>query len=403
MTYLAFVRKEKKLLSFAVSYTFFSSFGQTFFISLFVPFFLIAFDLSNAAFGSLYSAATLIGAFLLPALGQWIDRVSIKKYSLSVAAGLLAATLLMALSWHVSIFFLSLVLIRLTGQGLCSHTAQATMAKVYGSERGKALSISALGYPLGEGILPLVISVLLLHFHWQTTWLFASASAAFIFIPLAWVLIRNIHREKEEVNVRAASSVRENYRTVLRDYRTYLIIPSLLMPAFWVTGLFLYQIAAAESLGWSATLIASAFVAYAVARIVFGLFSGPLVDRFTAVNVFPFYLIPMIIGLSAAFLFKGSWTAFAYLGLVGVTMGMGSAMKSALLAETYGSRIIGTVQSLFTTFMVTSTAASPILVGWMLDSSFTMDTVFLIAIVSSLFSVLLSVIVYPSLDQNRKE
>ncbi len=403
MTYLAFVRKERKLLSFALSFTFFSSYGQTFFISLFVPFFLIAFDLSNAAFGSLYSVATLFGAIILPTLGQLIDRISIKKYSLSVAGGLLFASLLMAISWHVAIFFISLVLIRLTGQGLSSHTAQATMAKVYGSERGKALSVSAMGYPLGEGILPLIISVLLLHFHWQTTWLFISASIAFIFIPLVWFLIRNVHREKEEINIRETTSARENYRNVLRDYRTYLIIPAALMPAFWVTGLFLYQIAAAESLGWSTTLIASAFVAFAVARIVFGLIAGPVIDRFTAVNVFPFYLFPMIIGFSAVYFFTGSWTAFAYLGLVGVTMGLGSTMKSALLAETYGSHIIGTVQSLFTTFMVLSTAASPILVGWMLDSTFTMKSVFLVAIVTTFISVLLSFFVYPALDRNRKE
>lgn len=403
MTYLAFVRKERKLLSFAVSFTFFSSFGQTFFLSLFVPFYLIAFDLSNAGFGTLYSFATLTGAFILPYLGQWIDRTSIKRYSLSVASGLLIASLLMTISWHISIFFVSLVMLRLFGQGLSSHTAQATMAKVYGSERGKALSVSALGYSIGEGVLPIIISLLLLYLHWQTTWLLISATVALIFIPIVWGLIRNIHREKEEVNKHDIPSTRENYRLVLGDIRTYLIIPSTLMPAFWVTGLFLYQISAADSLGWSTTLIASAFVAYAVARVVFGLIAGPLIDRFTAINVFPFYLFPMIVGFVAAYLFTGSWAAFAYLGLVGVTMGLGSTMKSALLAETYGSHIIGTVQSLFSTFMVFSTATSPILVGWMLDSTFTMQSVFMVAIVTSLGSVLLSFLVYPSLNRNRKE
>ncbi len=403
MTYLTFVRKERKLLSFAVSFTFFPSYGQTFFLSLFVPFYLIAFDLSNAAFGSIYSIATLCGAFLLPYLGQWIDRTSIKRYSLSVAFGLLIATLLMAISWHVSIFFLSLVMIRLTGQGLSSHTAQATMAKVYGSERGTALSISVLGFPLGEGLLPLIISILLIYFHWQITWLLIAASVALIFIPTVWYLIRNIHHEKEQINHRAVTSARENYRLILKDYRTYLIIPAALMPAFWVTGLFLYQIAAAESLGWSATLIASAFVAYAIARIIFGLVAGPMIDSFSAIRMFPLYLIPMIIGLVAAYLFTGAWAAFAYLGLVGVTMGLGSTMKSALLAEVYGSHIIGTVQSLFTTIMVFSTATSPILVGWMLDSSFTMQSVFLVAIITCLISVLLSILVVPSLLRNRKE
>lgn len=399
MTYLAFVRKERKLLSFAVSFTFFSSFGQTFFISLFVPYYLVTFELTNALFGSIYSVATLTGAFVLPYLGQWIDRISLVRYSLAVAFGLLFASIMMSLSWHISIFFISLITIRLAGQGLCSHTAQATMAKIYGSERGKALSISALGYPIGEAILPIIFSLVLVHFHWRTTWAMIAIFIAIFFIPIVWFLIRNIHRKSEIPYKREINSPKENYRIIFRDKRTYFIIPATLMPAFWVTGLFLYQISAAEELGWSATLIATAFVAFAVARIVFGLISGPIIDRFSASKMFIFYLLPMIIGFLAAYLFSGSWAAFAYLGLVGVTMGFGSTMKSALLAETYGTEMIGTVQSLFTTFMVLSTAASPILVGWMLDAAFTIQSVFLIAIISSLGAVALSIFVYPSLNK----
>src|SRR5690625_7366369 len=111
MSYLTFALIERRLLSFAVSFTFFSSFGQTFLISLFVPYFLVAFDLSNASFVTLYLAATLTGAFALPCLGQWIDRILLRQFSMYVSAWLLFASTLIAFSCHISMFFNGLLLL----------------------------------------------------------------------------------------------------------------------------------------------------------------------------------------------------------------------------------------------------------------------------------------------------
>lgn len=397
MTYLAFVRQERRLLSFAVSFTFFSSFGQTFLISLFVPYFLTAFELSNATFGSLYSAATLTSAVALPWLGQWIDRIPLRQYSMYVAIGLLIASLVMAVSWHISMLFIGLILLRLSGQGLSGHTAQTTMARYNDQLRGKALSISGIGYPLGEAILPSIIAGVLVLFHWRTTWALIAIVIGVFFIPVLWFLIR---REKtavdDEIIDEDKPSASDQYKLLATDARTWYVVPAILMPPFWVTGLFLYQVSAADQLGWSAGLIASAFVAFAVARIVTGLFSGPIIDRFSAKSVFPFLLIPMIFGLFIGYLFSGGWAAFVYLGLIGATMGFSSTIKSALWAEMYGTKVIGTVQSAFSSLMVFSTALSPFLVGWLLDQSVTMNSILMIAIITSVLAGILSIKIMPA-------
>ncbi|PKD45084.1 MFS transporter [Rhodohalobacter barkolensis] len=389
MTYLTFVRKERRLLTFAISLTFFSSFGQTFLLSLFVPYFLTAFDLSNASFGTLYSLATLTGAMALPYLGQWIDRIPLRNYSMYVASGLLVAAILMSIAWHVAMLFVALIFLRLTGQGLSGHTAQATMARIYDRDRGKALSISALGYPIGEAILPSLIAFMMVYMHWRTVWGFVAGLIALFFIPVLWSLIKNesttVEKSEEDVG-----TTRENYSKIFSDNRTFYTIPAILIPPFWVTGLFLYQVSAAGDMGWTAAIVASAFVAFAISRIVSGLLSGPMIDRFSAQTLFPFFLIPMMLGLTVAIFFSGTWTAFIYMGLVGVTLGLSSTFKSSLWAELYGTKMIGTVQSLFASIMVFSTALSPFLMGWMLDSGFTLTSIFVIALTSSFFSALLS-------------
>ncbi|MEX0722985.1 MAG: MFS transporter [Gracilimonas sp.] len=383
MSYLTFVLQERKVLSFGLSFTFFSSFGQTFLISLFVPFFLVDFDLSNAAFGSIYSAATLASAVILPYLGKWIDVLPIGKYSLYVASGLLIAALTMAFSWHIGFLFVGILMLRLAGQGLSGHTAETAMARYFKLQRGKALSISSLGYPIGEGILPVAIAALLAITSWRTTWGIIAAAIALIFIPFILYVLNKTEIEESNSRVKNTDDETEDssgsYVQIINNYRFWLILPAVLVPPFWATALFLYQVSIAEQLGWTAAIIASAFIFFAAARIISSLGIGPVIDKLSAKAIFPFYIIPLGFGLMVAFFHPGIWSAFLYMALMGMTLGFGSTTKSALWAELYGEEMIGTVRSLFAAIMVFSTALSPFLMGWMLDNNVSIESILLMA------------------------
>lgn len=395
MSYLTFVLQERKVLSFGLSFTFFSSFGQTFLISLFVPFFLADFNLSNAAFGSIYSAATLVSAAILPWLGKWIDVLPIGRYSLYVACGLLSAALTMAFSWHISFLFIGILMLRLAGQGLSGHTAETAMARYFNLQRGKALSISSLGYPLGEGVLPLAVAGLLAVMSWRSAWGFIAAIIALIFIPYVLFVLKKTKIEQSNQSIKKNSASEETpeanaYKNIFSEQRFWMILPAVLIPPFWATALFLYQVSIAEQLGWTAAIIASAFIFFAGARIVSSLAIGPVIDKMTAQKIFPFYLLPFGAGLIIAFFHPGIWSAFLYMTLIGVTMGFGSTTKSALWAELYGEEMIGTVRSLFSAIMVFSTALSPFLMGWMLDQNIAMESIILSAIITVIAATLLA-------------
>ena len=380
------------MLSFGLSFTFFSSFGQTFLISLFVPYFLQEFQLSNAGFGSLYSAATLSSAAVLPWLGKWIDHIPLRMYSTFVALGLVLASFMVAISWHVALLFVGLLLLRLSGQGLSSHTAQTAMAKFYDHQRGKALSISNLGFPLGEAVLPLGITALLTVFNWRMTWGTILLVIACVMIPFIHLVLNRGDSNLDEDNeaVSQNNDADYSYMRVLTDYRFYFLFPAVLLPPFWATGFFLYQISVAESLGWTAALIASAFVIFAVTRILASLGVGPMIDRFRARTIFPYYMLPMAGGFVFAFYHPGSWSAFLYMALLGATMGMGGALKSALWAELYGTKTVGTVRSLFSSLMVFSTALSPFMMGWLIDNNVAMTTILFWAVVTTMLGTLLA-------------
>lgn len=394
--YLQFVLKERRLLSFGLTFTFFSSFGQTFLISLFVPFFLANFNLSNAGFGSLYSLATLSSALSLPWLGKWIDHLPLKRFSLMVAMGLMLAAFTVSISWHVAILFIGLLLLRLAGQGLSGHTAQTAMAKFFNMQRGKALSIASLGYPLGEAVLPLIITALIPLLTWRGAWGSISIAIGILLIPFVLNILsgktdtQTTPKPLSDDDVKPAG----NYNMVLTDKRFYLLLPAVLLPAFWVTGLFLYQVNIAEQLGWSATLIASAFIAHALARILSSLFVGPAIDAFSARQLFPYHLIPIGLGFLVAVFHPGGWSAFLYMFLLGMTLGVSGNIKTALWTEMYGSESVGTIRSMFSSLMVFSTALSPFLMGWLIDNGVPITNILLWAISSVLIASALALLAF---------
>ncbi|MFP3860745.1 MAG: hypothetical protein ACLFUW_07975, partial [Bacteroidales bacterium] len=94
----SFVKENFSLLAFGLMFTFFSSFGQTFLLSLYVPSIEEFLNITNTEFGSVYAVATIGSALTLPWLGGYFDKMTIKRYSLMVVVGLAAALLLLSFS-----------------------------------------------------------------------------------------------------------------------------------------------------------------------------------------------------------------------------------------------------------------------------------------------------------------
>lgn len=366
--------KHRRLLAFGALLTFFSSFGQTFLISLFVPQLQEALDISAAEFGSFYSLATLISAGLLPGIGRMIDDVDLRRYALSIAGGLTLACLAMSVvreSWQL---LACLLVLRLTGQGLCGHTASTTMARSFTLERGKALSVSSIGYAIGEGLLPAIVVAAIALLGWRQVWLVQGCCVGLALIPaIIWLL-----RKAPEAALNARHATRHDAaadseeiewtRTrVLRDSRFYLLLPTILMLPFAVTGLIIHQARLAEYKGWSLATLAFAFTGFALARIFSSLAIGPAIDRYGAARLFPFFPLPMALGILFLQNLSSPIIAWVYLALTGAAAGMAGGLTSSLWAELYGVRHLGAIKSLGGSLAVFGTALSPALFGWLLD------------------------------------
>ncbi len=401
MNIIQFATRYNRLILFGFALTFFSSFGQTFLVSLFVPGFLDSFGISYAYFGSLYSAATLGSAFILAWAGAWIDRVPLKKFALAVTAGYVAALWTTALSVWIWMLFLGLLGIRLFGQGLFGHTAHTTMARYFVTMRGRALSLSNLGFSFGEAILPITVTALIGVVGWRLS---LGTISLFVLLLLPVLIIFTLGRDPMEyaeegirdTDGKSGSEPGQQWRRrlVLRDPRFYLLLPAAIAAPFLLTGFFLYQTQLAGFRGWDMEIMATSFIAFALSKSGASLLSGSLIDRFTACRLYPFFLIPLLFGLFALISFSDPSTVFIYMFLAGISMGAAFNITTSLYAELYGTANLGAIRSMMTMFMVISTAVSPVLFGLLLDAGHSFEIIIKGALVFVTISIFLAIFIF---------
>ncbi len=370
-TYIRLYAKERRILAFGMLMTFFSSFGQTFYISLFVPDWEREFAMGSGMFGSLYSLATLCSAALLPLVGRLVDTCDLRRLALGVAMmiaiGCAGLSVVLA-PWHLLVL---LFVLRLSGQGMCGHIANTTMARHFEEDRGKALSMSALGFPIGEALFPMFAVALIAAVGWRQTCLLDAGIVIIVLMPLiSWLLAPDTLRQPPGRHATPLDPAEKEWTRahVLQDWRFYALLPNYLSIPFAVTGLIIHQVRLAEFKGWSMATLAYAFIGFAMLRIICSLAIGPNIDRWGARRLFPFVSLPMAVGIALLTIFESAWVAVAYLALTGASMGIAGAVGTALWAEMYGVRHLGAIKSLSSSLAVFGTALSPALFGWLLDA-----------------------------------
>lgn len=387
MPYFHFIRTHWRFLSFGFAFALFSSFGQTFFISLFGAEVRGAFDLTHGDFGDVYMVATLTSAACLTWLGGKIDRFDLRPYSALVCGGMVGACFFMAWTPGVYALVAAIFFLRLTGQGLMSHVSATSMTRYFTAGRGTAISIGSLGHSVGEAIFPLLAVALLTVWGWRESWVAIGVTLGVLMIPLTQWLLRG-HGERHAALVAAETKAEATgagtrswtQREVLRDPKFYVLLTIVLAPSFIITAFFFHQVHLAAVKGWSLAWLASCFVVYAGTKVVVSLVSGPMVDRYGAMRLFPLFSPPLAAGLLVLAAFSHPATALGYMFLAGINGGLNFTIISAMWAELYGVMHIGTIRATVAALRVFSSALGPAFLGRLIDAGVTMEQSALICV-----------------------
>ena len=393
----------KKVIIFGFIFTFFSSFGQSFFLGLFNAPIRNELDITHGQFGNIYAAATIFSSLLLIWVGKKIDEYQIIYYSFFVIFLLFFSSLFF--SFINSIFFLSIgiFLMRFSGQGLMSHTSTTTISRFFERSRGKAISTIWFGLSSAEFILPVLVTYLFVIYSWRSVW---QGIAILIIIFLPFVVMKTIKkikldsREKDKnLDHKKSFKIKSwRRREVIKDYRFYIISLNMLAMPWIATGIFVYQSFISDSKMWNIYTIPKAFMVYSLASIITLFFSGFLVDKFTSRKLIPIMNLPLLTAMVVLFYYQHEISAFIFFGLVGISNGLANVLGSSTWAEIYGVKFIGSIKALTTAFMVFSTAFGTAVFGLMIDNSFSIENIAFVSSIYIIISLVLLILIRNKLE-----
>ena len=386
----------KKILLFGFIFTFFSSFGQSFFLGLFNPSIRNELDISHGQFGTIYAIATICSSIILIWFGKKIDEYKLLNYSIIVIGILFFSSVFFSFINNIYVLVVAIFLMRFSGQGLMSHTSSTTISRYFNKRRGRALSGIWFGLSLAEFILPVLIVFLLTFYSWRTIWHFISIVIITVLPLVVFYTIKNItidSREGTSIKNKNFIDIKSWKRSeVLKDFRFYILALNMLALPWIATGVFIYQSFIAESKLWNIYVIPKSFMIYSIISILTLIFSGFLVDKFTSRKLIPFVNIPLLIGLIILYLFDNPFYAYIFFGLMGISNGLANVLGSSLWAEIYGVRFLGGIRALTTALMVFSTAFGTALFGFLIDNGYSIEN---IAMISALYvSITLIILVF---------
>ena len=386
--FIGFLTQNSRWLAAGGLLTLLSSFGQTFFISIFAAEIQAEFGLSHGSLGAIYSTGTMASAAVMVWAGGLTDMWRARSLGVLVLALLAASCLAMALNPYVALLPFVIFALRLTGQGMTSHIAIVAMARWFVASRGKALAIATLGFSVGEAMLPLSFVALLVFWPWRMLWI-AVACIVLMGIPILLTLLRSertpqsMAKEGQSVGMAGKHWTR---RAALHHPLFWLMVPALLGPSAFNTAFFFHQVYFAEIKGWSHLSLVSLFPIYTVVGVVAMILSGLALDRLGTARLMPLYQLPLIMGF-AIFSMSDSLLHIA-IGFVflALTTGANSTLPNAFWAEFYGTGNIGSIKAMATAVIVLGSALGPGITGVLIDSGVPLTTQYLGVAVYFLFA-----------------
>lgn len=347
--------------------------GQSFVLSLYLEPLMAATGLDRLGLSLLYSLATLAAALLLPVVGARADRWQGGKFLARALLALAGAMLLLATASGAVVLGISLLLLRMLGQGAIGIGGLALVVRWFERHRGRALAVVTLGYALGEMAFPIALPVLFGTVGWRGSLLLLAGVYAAVFAPfVAWAVRepRTAERRRQEPLRRSDHRppiLSWGVSAAIRTRRFWALAAITAFVPLAITAVLFHQVAILRELGHGPGGVAAAMAGMALGGIAGTLLAGPLVER-----------LPTRIGVAASLALLAAALATAALGpagpllpsiygtMLGLANGTGKLAGSLIWPDYYGAGSVGAIKGVVNLVRNGSTAAGPPLAAaWM--------------------------------------
>ena len=381
---LSFFKSQWQFLLFGFLLAFFSSPGQTFFISLFSGQIRGELNLSHGEFGSIYAAVTLISAATLIPLGRLVDTIKLHRIAFAIIIALALAAFHFSFVSSVFTLGLGIYFLRLSGQGMMSHLYATAITRRYVAERGRAYSIAVFGHPVSEFAMPIFVIAALALMDWRQVWQVTAVMVLVIMIP-ATLFLTGRRKGQDgggvdslDANETGRGGVHWTRRDMLTHWRFWMLSGLIIAPSFTTTGLFFHQIYFVEVKSIELSQWVTGFGFFASMSIAGSFIGGYLVDKFTAARVAPLAVGAITIAVFMLYITTPGVMVFVYFSVFGLIQGLSHTAATPIWAELYGTKHLGGIKAIAQSMMVFASAMSPVILGLMIDQGMSLAALLMV-------------------------
>jgi MFS family permease len=317
-------------------------------MGLFLKSMTAEFGWSRTQFSAVISIAALVNALILPFAGYLADRFGARRIvAIGTALGCCSyAALSLADSYGA---FLAIIALTVTTGNLASYPAFMGLAQRWFDKRlGLALAITSTGFAVGTGGFSYLIARSIELHGWRAAFLTVGVAALVIGLANLILLVRDNKgpmpdAERRDGDVRINEGG-DTLSGALRTREFWLYAASFTLVIFAVVGCNVHLPALLADRGASVTQIASIVAIGSVGSLVGRLFTGIMLDRFSARGVAGLFFAGQAFGF--LLLLDGLQWALPASFLLGAVQGAEIDLLGYVVARRFGraaySRIVGT-------------------------------------------------------------
>lgn len=373
--------------------TIFTSYAVRYGYGILLPEMLPALVISKTEAGVIYASFFMAYTVLSPVLGLLGDRYNVRLLLTVFVAVLGTGTFLMAYSSTIAQASLFFILAGI-GSAVCWAPTMA-LAQRWTSDkhRGKTLAFIDIGSAMGIVGTSTAVPMVVTAHDWRMGWM-SLGVLGFAVAALNLLAVR--HHPGESPNLRQSNprqhigeSVGVVYLKLLRDVRFWLIGLAYLLTGFSIIIPFTFlSTYAVQEMAFSYEAGTRLITAIGVGAIVGKLTLGPLSDKIGRIKVM--MLCALLIAVGSLGMAYGEGMALTSFTAV-FSLGYGAAwsMYAAAASDYFSKESSGSIVGLWTVYLGIGSIISPIIAGWIADTTGTLSWSFVLAAAGAVISLLL--------------
>jgi OFA family oxalate/formate antiporter-like MFS transporter len=370
--------------------TIFTSYAVRYGYGILLPEMLPSLAISKTEAGVIYASFFIAYTILSPVLGLLGDRYNVRLLLTMFVMLFGTGTFLMTFSSSItqaSTFFMLAGI----GSAVCWAPTMALAQRwTSGKRKGRTLAFIDVGSALGIVGTSTIVPIIVTAHDWRAGWMTLGALGFAVAVVNFFAV-----REPEDnliilqQKTRYGESLRSVYIRLFSDIRFWLIGLAYLLTGFSIIIPFTFlSTYAVEELSFSYEISTKLITLIGVGAIIGKITLGPLSDRIGRMKVM----------MLCALLIAGGSLGMAYgqnVGLIIFTaifsLGYGTAwsMYAAAASDYFPKNIAGSIIGLWTVYLGVGSIISPIIAGWLADTTGTLSWSFALAAAGGVLSLLL--------------